>query len=146
VRELLLRSNELSASIDSTAYRLVRNFRFNTRNLVFSELNNSFSKIDEGYHFRSISHQIETPLWQLINQQPENFLMRPLKSWSALLNESLQQTINDMTRSGTNKQQALVDATWGQQNTSAIKHPLSDAIPFLGMWLDMPSKPLSGDS
>jgi penicillin amidase len=146
VRELLLRDDKLSASIDSTAYRLVRNFRLNTRNLVFSELNNSFKNIDDGYNFRSIRHQIETPLWQMINQQPENFLMRPSQSWSALFNEALQQTINDMTKDGANKQQTLVDATWGQQNTSAIKHPLSDAIPFLSMWLDMPSKPLSGDS
>ncbi len=146
VRELLLSNEELVASINSINYRLVRNFRLNTRNLVFSELNNSFSNIDDGYHFRSIRHQVETPLWQLINQQPENFLMRPLQSWSALFNEALQQTIHDMTIVEANKQQTLVEATWGQQNTSAIKHPLSDAIPFLGKWLDMPSKALSGDS
>ena len=146
VRELLLKDEALSASIDSVNYRLVRNFRINTRDLVFSELNNSFSKLDEGYKFRSIRHQIETPLWELINQQPENFLMRPLKSWSALFNQALKQTINDMTTLGSNEQQALVDATWGQQNTTAIKHPLSNAVPFIGKWLDMPSSQLSGDS
>jgi penicillin amidase len=99
-----------------------------------------------GYKFRSIRHQIETPLWELINQQPENFLMRPLKSWSALFNQALKQTIDDMTTVKSNEQQTLADATWGQQNTTAIKHPLSDAIPFIGKWLDMPSTRLSGDS
>tara|TARA_R110001583_G_scaffold192732_2_gene359646 strand:- start:14721 stop:17138 length:2418 start_codon:yes stop_codon:yes gene_type:complete len=146
VRKLLSKDEALVASVDSVNYRLVRNFRLNTRDLVFSELNNSFSQLDDGYKFRSIRHQIETPLWELINQQPENFLMRPLKSWSALFNQALKQTIDDMTTVKSNEQQTLADATWGQQNTTAIKHPLSDAIPFIGKWLDMPSTQLSGDS
>jgi len=146
VRKLLSKDEALVASIDSINYRLVRNFRINTRDLVFSELNNSFSQLDDAYKFRSIRHQIETPLWQLINEQPENFLMRPLNSWQALFNQALKQTIKDMTTVGLNKKQALIDATWGQQNTTAIKHPLSDAIPFIGKWLNMPSTQLSGDS
>lgn len=146
VRELLLKDELLAASVDSISYRLVRNFRINTRNLVFSELNKSFSQLDDGYKFRSIRHQVETPLWQLINQQPKNFLMRPFNSWSALFNQALTQTIDDMTITKSNEQQKLVDATWGQQNTTAIRHPLSNAIPFIGKWLDMPSTQLSGDS
>ena len=146
VRDLLSKDNSFAASVDSINYRIVRNFRINTRDLVFSELNNSFTQLDNGYKFRSIRHQIETPLWQLINEQPENFLMRPLKSWSALFNKALKQTIDDMKTLAPNKQQALVDATWGQQNTAAIKHPLSNAIPFIGKWLDMPATQLSGDS
>jgi len=146
VKSLLLKDKTLQASIDSTAYRLVRNFRINTRDLVFSELNDSFNQLDDGYKFRSIRHQVETPLWQLINEQPESFLMRPLKSWPALLNQALKQTIDDMTTLNTNEHQALTDATWGQQNTTAIKHPLSKAVPFIGQWLDMPATPLSGDS
>jgi penicillin amidase len=27
-----------------------------------------------------------------------------------------------------------------------MRHPLSQAIPFVGHWLDMPAQPLSGDS
>ncbi|NQY88590.1 MAG: penicillin acylase family protein [Colwellia sp.] len=146
IRNLLLKDQPLQASIDSTNYRLVRNFRINVRNLVFSELNNSFHQLDDGYKFRSIRHQVETPLWQLINQQPENFLMRPLNSWSALFNQALKQTLDDMTTIAADGQQALVDATWGQQNTTAIEHPLSNAIPFIGKWLDMPAIPLPGDS
>ncbi len=146
VRKLLLKNEPWVASVDSINYRLVRNFRINTRDLVFSELNNNFRQLDDGYKFRSIRHQVKTPLWQLINQQPENFLMRPLKNWSALFNQALKQTIDDMITVEENEQQALVDARWGQQNTTTIKHPLSNAIPFIGKWLDMPSTQLSGDS
>jgi penicillin amidase len=42
--------------------------------------------------------------------------------------------------------QTLAEATWGQQNTSTIQHPLSNAVPFIGRWLDMPPIPLPGDS
>jgi penicillin amidase len=146
VKTILSNDIELRASTDSVSYRLVRNFRINLRDLVFSELNNTFSNIDDVYTFRSISAQIETPLWQLINQQPDNFLMRPLDSWQSVFNQALQKTIDDMTLLETGKKQALAKATWGQQNTSEIKHPLSDAVPFIGRWLDMPAKALSGDS
>ena len=97
VKTILSNDIALRASTDSVSYRLVRNFRINLRDLVFSELNNTFSNIDDAYTFRSISAQIETPLWQLINQQPDNFLMRPLDSWQAVFNQALQKTIDDMT-------------------------------------------------
>ncbi|MDP7593922.1 MAG: penicillin acylase family protein [Litorilituus sp.] len=146
VKTLLDETKTFVASTDSVSYRLVRNFRINLRDLVFSELNLSLSKLDDSYQFRSIRQQLETPLWQLINQQSDNFLMRPLSSWSAVFNEALQKTITDMKVSPKNEVQPLSAATWGQQNTSAIQHPLSKAIPFIAKWLDMPATPLSGDS
>jgi len=146
VKSLLSENKELSASIDSVSYRLVRNFRINVRDLVFSELNNTLENTDDIYNFSSIRAQIEVPLWQLVNQQPDNFLMRPLKSWQAVFNQALQQTIDDMIYLNGNNTQTLAKATWGQQNTSEIHHPLSQSIPFIGQWLNMPAKALSGDS
>ncbi len=141
VRTLLGSPKALRASIDSISYRLVRNFRINVRDIVFANLNDSLTNIDDAFSIRSIRHQIEVPLWQLINEQPNNYLMLGETSWQALFITALQQTIDDMT-----KNQELAAATWGQQNSSEIKHPLSKAIPFLGHLLDMPSKPLAGDS
>ncbi len=141
VRTLLGSPKALRASIDSISYRLVRNFRINVRDIVFANLNDSLTNIDDAFSIRSIRHQIEVPLWQLINEQPNNYLMLGETSWQALFIKALQQTIDDMT-----KKQELAAATWGQQNSSEIKLPLSKAIPFLGHLLDMPSKPLAGDS
>ncbi|MBL4941650.1 MAG: penicillin acylase family protein [Colwellia sp.] len=146
VKSILFKDKELRASIDSVSYRLVRNFRINVRDLVFSELNETFTSLDDAYKFHSIRHQIETPLWQLINQQPDNFLMRPLASWQAVFNQALQQTLDDMTTLASGETQTLSKATWGQQNTTKIQHPLSKAVPFIGRWLDMPTNALSGDS
>ncbi|MGL1958908.1 MAG: penicillin acylase family protein [Colwellia sp.] len=148
VKTLLQADQKLTASIDSVAYRLVRNFRINVRDSVFSEFNKTLKNVYQGYEFRSIQHQIETPLWQLINKQPDNFLMRPKSSWQALFISALNKTTDDMKTitSDENQQQALAAATWGQQNTSTIKHPLSKAVPFIGRWLDMPDNALPGDN
>ena len=141
VRTLLEQPTPLNASIDSVSYRLVRNFRINLRDSVFSTLNDSLKQTDSAFNFTAIRHQIETPLWQLVNEQPNNFLMLGEDSWSVLFTKALQVTLNDMTIN-----QSLDKATWGQQNSTAIKHPLSSAIPLLNYWLDMPSKALAGDS
>jgi penicillin amidase len=141
VKTLLEKSKELRASVDSVSYRLVRNFRINLRDSVFFELKESLKNIDDAFNFKSIRHQIEVPLWQLINEQPENFMMLGENSWQDVFTKALALTVADMSIN-----QPFDTATWGQQNSSAIKHPLSSALPFLNYWLDMPSKALAGDS
>jgi len=143
VAKALITTNELQASTDSVAYRLVRNFRLNVRDEVFKKINSQLYKNNESYNFRSIRHQIETPLWQLVNQQPETFLTSntTFKNWHELLTSALDITLKDMS-----KNQPLNEATWGKQNTSTIQHPLSKAVPFVARYLDMPVNQLSGDS
>ncbi len=140
-KKILLKQQPLTASIDSVAYRLVKSFRLNVRDSVFSQLNEKLKTLDKNYHFSSIRHQIEAPLWQLITQQPDNFLLRPEPSWQALFEKALTKTLTEMT-----KDQSLDEATWGQANISTIQHPLSKAIPFIGRWLDMPKIALPGDT
>jgi penicillin amidase len=134
-------TDNLCACIDSVAYRLVNNFRLNLRDDVFSLINKNLSQVDNSYSFRTIRHQLETPLWQMINEEPENFLWLPEDNWPKVFEAALTSTLTDMT-----KNQTLAKATWGQQNTSTIQHPLSNAVPFIGRWLDMPPIPLPGDS
>lgn len=141
VKVLLEDDLELRASTDSVSYRLVRNFRINLRDRVFGTLTNALSNVDKAFNFKSIRHQIEIPLWQLINEQPTNFLMLGENSWQDVFIKALEETLADMTNN-----QNLIEATWGQQNHSLIKHPLSNAAPLINYWLDMPSKALPGDS
>lgn len=137
----IIATDNLSASTDSVAYRLVRNFRLHLRDQLFDIFNENMTKLDEDYSFHTIRHQIETPLWQLVNQQPENFLWRGHDTWSALFEDTLEKTLADMTESS-----SLANATWGKQNLAKIQHPLSRAVPFIGRWLDMPEVELAGDS
>ena len=146
IKSILIDDKPLRASIDSVSYRLVRNFRLNIRDLIFGEFNSVLNNLSESYSARSLSSQLEIPLWQLVNQQPENYLFLPLKNWQSLFNQALQKTIDDMVTLASGEKQMLSKATWGQQNKSKINHPLSNAVPFIGRWLNMPSKALSGDS
>jgi penicillin amidase len=140
VRNIVSQDN-LCACVDSVAYRLINNFRLNVRHDVFSLLNENLTQLDDNFSFRTIRHQVEIPLWQMINEQPENFLWLEQNSWQSMFEQALTTTLADMTQN-----QVLAKATWGQQNTSAIGHPISKAIPFIGRWLDMPATPLPGDS
>jgi penicillin amidase len=40
----------------------------------------------------------------------------------------------------------LAARRWGERNTSAIRHPLSRALPVLAWLLDMPARALPGDT
>ena len=141
VKTILNDNKVLRASTDSVAYRLVRNFRLNLRHDLFADIIEKLESLDDGFNFRSIKHQIETPLWKLITQQPDNFLSVKNADWQDFFERTLIKTISNMT-----KEQPLQLATWGQQNTAKIKHPLSRAVPFIGKWLDMPQTQLAGDS
>jgi len=137
----IVNTEQLKASTDSVSYRLVRNFRLNLRNSVFEHLNENLKAFDESYSFHTIRHQIETPLWQLVNEQPNNVIGFNKTDWQVLFARALSETVADMS-----SEQAFTEATWGKQNTSNIQHPLSKGIPFIGHWLDMPSTELAGDS
>ncbi|GLX79309.1 peptidase [Thalassotalea insulae] len=136
----ILQTEHLSASVNSVSYRLVRNFRLNLRNQVFALFNKNLSQFGDNYDFHTIRHQIETPLWQLVNQQPDNFLWLT-DSWQATFEQALNTTLVDMTQD-----QSLTEATWGQINSSEIQHPIAKAVPLLGKWLNMPKTQLPGDS
>ncbi|WP_448546683.1 penicillin acylase family protein [Thalassotalea fusca] len=136
-----VKQKPLFASVDSVGYRLVSQFRIETRALVFEPLETQLSQLDENFSLHSIRHQLETPLWQLVSEQPDNYLLKQQESWQALLELALTNTISELTDG-----QPLSSATWGQENTSNIKHPLSAAVPLLGNWLDMPNTPLAGDT
>jgi len=132
---------KLKADINSVAYRIVRNFRLQVRDITFEDLNKHLATVDQHYDFSTIKNQLEVPLWQLVSQQPDNFMWLPRSSWSAIFHEALDNTLSDMTQN-----QALVNATWGQENQATIKHPLASAVPFFGQYLNMPTDPLPGDN
>jgi penicillin G amidase len=137
----ILAAENLRATTDSVAYRFVRNFRINLRDAVFEGFNQQLTQLDNEYKFHTIRHQIETPLWQLINEQPKHFLDDKHNTWQAYFNAALEKTYLDMTIN-----QPLSAATWGQQNTTDIRHPITNGVTFLSSWLNMPTTELPGDS
>jgi penicillin amidase len=64
------------------------------------------------------------------------------RSWDDFLLMAADTTLERLTRDGG----TLAQHTWGRLNTPKVQHPLSQAIPWLSRWLDMPRLPIPGDA
>ena len=84
----------------------------------------------------------ETPGWALLQAARPDTLPAGVKSWSELLQRAVLTSREALVK----KHGSLAQATWGAENPSGIRHPLSQAVPGLGAWLDMPQDGLAGDS
>jgi len=134
---------EPRASTGSVGYRLVRSFRAQVRNRVFSMLMQPvLAAYGENTRLR-ISNQFEAPLWSLVMEQPRHLLTDNYSSWQDLLLQAVDSDIEDYAE---HYADGLPQRTWGERNTAAIRHPLSRFLPLLSRWLDMPAEPLPGDS
>jgi penicillin amidase len=130
------------ASVDSVSYRLVRGFRNYTFERVYGWLTAPCREANEDFSVYSLG-QWEGPLWKLVNDQPLHLLAPRHGSW----NEALLSAVDDLIEYYEGERGGLSeDRTWGEMNTTSIRHPLSRAIPALSRWLDVPSKALPGDS
>jgi penicillin amidase len=88
------------------------------------------------------SNQFEAPLWALVTTQPLHMLPGNYASWNELMLAAVRQNIDYFN---SNFEGPLSGRTWGEKNTAAIRHPLSQSIPLVADFLDMPPDVLNGD-
>jgi penicillin amidase len=141
-RELVATTWTGHASVDSQAFRLVRAFRAFAFERIYGWLTAGCEAADEGFNIFRIQ-QAEGPLWRLINEEPAHLLEPGAGSWREVLLSVVDSTIEIYE---TEVGGELADQTWGERNVLAMRHPLSRAVPALSRWLDMPRRPLPGDS
>jgi len=138
MRDLVERSWTGRASIDSAGYRLVKEFRREVRNNVFEALVARCAAADERFDLGDL-RQLEGPLWKLVTERPPHLLDPRHRSWDDLLFAAADAVLASY------EGQSLSERTWGERNTTRIRHPLSAALPFAGRWLNMKPRPLPGD-
>ncbi|WP_129775475.1 penicillin acylase family protein [Peristeroidobacter soli] len=129
------------AAADDVGYRLVRAMRLQIRQDIFESLT-AAARLKYPKTKFSPSAQFEGPLWQLVTKQPAHMLDPRYPTWDDALLASVDAALKGLVH----ECGSLGQCSWGAQNMLAMRHPLSQAIPFVGTWLDMPSVPLSGDS
>ena len=127
------------ASVDSVAYRVVREFRSTLDLMVFHALTGLDP--EEGPRYFQASRRFEGPLWRLVTERPAHLLDPRFKSWDELLLAAADEELRQLLTLGPR----LADRTWGERNTVRVHHPLSLAVPALGRWLDVPPEQLPGD-
>lgn len=128
------------ASVDSVAYRLVRSWRSEVRVQVLLPITARCEKADE--RFDPVQAQSEGAVWALLTARPAHLLDPQYRTWDEKLLAAVDGMLDDYEKQPGGD---LASRTWGERNTTRIRHPLSGAIPFAGRWLDMPPRQLSGD-
>jgi penicillin amidase len=128
------------ASVDSAAYRIVREFRTHVSELAFTPLTERIRQIDAEYPIAA-GRGGEGPLWALVSERPMHLLDPKFRTWTDLFVAAADRTAEDAQKAG-----GIATYIWGRANTVRIRHPLSAAVPMLGPFLDMPAVELPGDS
>lgn len=130
------------ATPDAVAYRLVRGFRLAVSASVLDGLAAPLrTPADPGYRLPALQ-QAEGAVWRLVNERPAHLLPPPHADWDALLRAAAKRVVDELAP----MPGGLAARTWGERNTSVIRHPLSRALPGLGWLLDAPVRALPGDT
>ena len=129
------------ASVDSTSYRIVREWRMAVHARILDGLT-APAQVAMGDAFEMPQFgQLEGVVWPLLSQRPAHLLPKQYASWDALLEASAKDVADALKARG-----PLAQRTWGERNTMAICHPLAKAIPLVGKrLLCMPPDQVPGD-
>ena len=128
------------AGADQAAYTIARTFRIN----IEEKLKNTWieAAAPDFKHHVPRDGRMEYAVWRAVSEQPMHLLPLRFKSWDEFLTQELADVIAQFNlRYG-----SLEAATWGRINAANITHPISEALPWLGHWLNMPATPLDGDN
>ncbi len=130
------------AAIDSVDYRLVRAFRTQVSEAVLAPFAATVKQRYKDFSWPG-ENSAEAAVWALIHTQPTQLLDPKYADWQALLTAAASQVANELGR----QSGGLGARRWGEYNRSAIRHPLSAALPGgLGHFIDMPDQPQAGDN
>jgi penicillin amidase len=128
------------AAIDDAGYRLLRDFERRVTARAFRMVVAPAIARWPDYDWRAPERFTEVA-WRLVEKRPPNLLDARFADWEAWLADVALRTVRDLPAVCT----SLADCRWGKVNVARIRHPISEAVPFLGRFLDMPAEPLPGD-
>jgi len=128
------------AAVNDPGYRLVREFERNVSARAFEAL--AAPAIARWPDFRWRAPQRFTDVARrLVEARPPNLLDPRFADWDAWLADVAKNTVRDLPEQCAD----LASCTWGKINVAEIRHPISQAVPLLSGFLDMPAEPLPGD-
>ena len=125
----------------SVDYRLVRAFRDKVKENVLSPFVARIKQKHDDFSWPGMI-DAEAAVWALVRDRPTYLLDPKFDNWNALLLASARQVVDELGK----QPGGLAARSWGEINRTAIRDPLSRALPpLLGRFLDMPDEPVAGD-
>ncbi len=122
------------AAKSSVGFRLVENYRKSVYRGLTTFLTGPCTVKFKSCNYNIATHQMDSPFWRLVDQRPVGWLpaefnddwqaffeQRALAAWAPVVSGEV----------------ALADYTWGAENRSLIRHPLSQSVPLLSYLTDM---------
>lgn len=128
------------AAIDDAGYRLVRGFERRATARAFRMVALPAIARWPDYDWRAPERFTEVA-WRLVESRPANLLDPRFANWDDWLADVATRVVHDRPAACA----SLANCHWGKINVARIRHPISEAVPFLGRFLDMPAEPLPGD-
>ncbi|HUD41751.1 MAG TPA: penicillin acylase family protein [Dokdonella sp.] len=130
------------ADVDSVGYRIVRAWREEVVQTVRGGFTAAVRTRFPDFALPRLN-QFEHAVSALLLFRPAHLLPPGHASWDALLGDAALRVAARLRA----EPGGIAARTWGERNTTRIRHPLSRALPpLLGRWLDMPAQALPGDS
>ncbi|WP_281212234.1 penicillin acylase family protein [Shewanella insulae] len=138
-----LRDWQECACAESVGFTLVKAFRSQVLDSAFApveaELNSAKLSLSV------LKRYLEPAIWQLLKQQPVDWLPQDVADWDELVIASYV-TARDELLNKYSEDGELNALNWGRVNTLTIQHPFSRQFPLLSRWLDMPKVAGFGDT
>jgi len=144
-RETLVRylqSWDGRAETTSLGLPVIVEFRRLLLDRVFSPLLSSCHRIDPTFKYHW--HLADRALQQLLSSRPPELLPDPDRyaTWDTFLIHVLEESKDRvLDEQGV---EAIEELRWGHGGAEPVAHPLSGGLPFLALWLDMPTVTLPG--
>ncbi|GLR70181.1 penicillin acylase family protein [Agaribacter marinus] len=144
----LLDSWQACACADSIGYTLVRRFRSRFINEILKPINGAIKAQDHAnvVKTRYLLRSIEPAIWQLINNQANDWLDAKYPNYDEMIKNVYVQMKHTLMAQFDATEEDLSALAWGNVNALTVKHPLASSLGFIGEYLNMPTVPSFGDS
>ena len=128
------------AAIDDAGYRLARVFERKVSARAFRMIAAPAIARWPDFDWHAPERFTEVA-WRLVGARPPNLVDPRFADWDAWLADVARDVVADLPA----RCESISDCRWGAVNTARIQHPISEAVPALAAFLDMPAEPLPGD-
>lgn len=128
------------AAVDDAGYRLVRQFERRVADRAFTMLTVEPRARWPDFRWRTPQRFTEVA-WRLLRERPAHLLDPRFAGWDAWLADVAKEVVEELPEECAD----LEGCRWGEVNRVRIRHPISEAAPFLSRFLDMRADALPGD-